>query len=434
VSKYKFMGTTMPGLVLDFTVGKVYETKRGVFGDSPVNDSGVVENCMFNLDGSGWKEMFQKVEEPKFAVGDKWKTRCGEIVSITKIDGTEDFEGTPQPIECDNGREYSLDGRFASWESKNDLVEKVPTSADDPETWKKGDVIRWEWQDIVVDVELDGPIKADVYSGTVLAQQNSYNARVGKPWTGACIDECKLVRRAEQAKPLNLSTAKKPGILAGAKVGDRFKAADGSVFKLTCDDGCNGRAHDGGQLESWWLENSEHNCWFYEDGKANIGGVPDLVEKIEALAPNFLPIGSYIKFVRNSRSGRYKKGQVGRIADHGPKSMVVHVQSYERGSMFDGFDKDTPVFLPPERPDIYETVQPTKLKDCKWMDLVLPIGLSCSQNLRWYTVQSMPGNGIDTLVCGHPRDEGLNRHGGSVNKNTTPDAEVIVLGRMKTVP
>lgn len=486
-----------------FTVGKVYEFN----GTSFIDDEGDYR-IGFIADN---KSAFEKVEEPntKFAVGDKWKTRSGNTVTITKIDGTFNAwhdPKYPQPIEgkLDFGggdihdeHTWSADGTF--WptdkgDHKNDLVEKVSVPADGPETWKKGDVIRCIRGNSGGSPTATGKeyIVESVCGDTVhYKNKNSHGVEFDD---GFYTDRFVLVRRAEQAKPLDLSTAKvgdtvklnngelrkvvnvgrvwtsskdnvhtievdgdgrtrylmndgkgdhasnhavelipaaepvkKPGILAGAKVGDRFKTAGGDILtvEVVGDDKewCPGvpREYIGFTGPKKWRE---RNHWYYEDGCSNVereGDGTRVIEKIEVPAPTFLPIGSYIKFVRNSRSGRYKKGQVGRIADHGPKSMVVHVHSFGKG-----FDSDTPVFLPPERPDIYEAVEPVPLSSCKWMDLVIPLE-KWTPSFRWYAVYDLGGE-LDMLTRGHPQDD---RNAGHTTKYT---GKVIVLGHMKTVP
>jgi hypothetical protein len=69
-------------------------------------------------------------------------------------------------------------------------------------------------------------------------------------------------------------------------------------------------------------------------------------EEIEAAEKvKMLPVGTFIKFVRNSRSGRYKKGDLAQVVDHGQRSMCVHKIGSSEG-----------IFLPPDRADIYTVV------------------------------------------------------------------------------
>lgn len=43
--------------------------------------------------------------------------------------------------------------------------------------------------------------------------------------------------------------------------------------------------------------------------------------------PPFEPVGTWIEFTRDSKSKRFKKGDVGRVVGHGPKSLVVVIDA-----------------------------------------------------------------------------------------------------------
>jgi hypothetical protein len=88
-----------------------------------------------------------------------------------------------------------------------------------------------------------------------------------------------------------------------------------------------------------WLSPNDH-IWTAKFFRKSTKEEIEAAEKVE-----MLPVGTFIKFVRNSRSGRYKKGDLAQVVDHGQRSMCVHKIGSSEG-----------IFLPPDRADIYAVV------------------------------------------------------------------------------
>lgn len=99
------------------------------------------------------------------------------------------------------------------------------------------------------------------------------------------------------------------------------------------------------------------------------------VSGLKVLPPKMPPVGSYIRFVRDSKSKRYKKDQFAVITGHGEKMMSVKLVGCGR----DHTGRDEPansnpvIFLQPGRADIFKEAKPQKLSTLNVGDSFMPI-------------------------------------------------------------